>query len=113
MAIRRRVADKQHRWLSQVDLSEWYLASRCLPEAAPAGFRNLEKRELRTVLQGSRNLEPSPRHGGGRSEAQWDEFVLEQLLSLAQTRWQVGAGIASRFVVALSQQRETLRQREF
>ena len=109
MSIRRRIADKQHRWLSQVDLSGVVLSEPVLAEAAPAGFRNLEKRELAQFYKAREIWNLPVGMVEGDTEAQWIGFVLEQLLDLATARWQIGAAIASRFVVALSQQRETLR----
>src|SRR3954466_4967819 len=109
MSIRRRIADKQHRWLSQVDLSGVVLSEPVLAEAAPAGFRNLEKRELAHFYK-AREVWNLPRGMvSGDPEAEWIDFVLEELLSLGSARWQVGASIVPRFVVTLSQQRETLR----
>jgi hypothetical protein len=109
MAIRRRVVDKQHRWLSQVDLSGVVLSEPVLAEAAPAGFRNLEKRELAQFYKAREVWNLPPGMVQGDPEAQWVAFILEQLLRLGPTRWQVGASIAARFVISLSQQRETLR----
>ncbi len=109
MSIRRRVADKQHRWLSQVDLSGVVLSEPVLAEAAPAGFRKLEKRELAQFYK-AREVWNLPRGMvQGDVDAQWIDFVLDQLLRLGSKYWQVGAAIESRYVVTLSQQRETLR----
>jgi hypothetical protein len=109
MSIRQRVADKQHRWLSQVDLTGVVLSEPVLAEAAPGGFRNLEKRELAQFYRAREVWNLPPGMAGGDPAARWVEFVVGELLGLGTSRWQVGAGIAPRFVVTLSQQRETLR----
>lgn len=109
MSLRRRVADKQHRWFSQVDLNGVVLSEPVLAEAAPVGFRNLEKRELAQFYK-AREVWNLPRGMiQGDADVTWTDFVLEQLLRLGPSRWQQGAEISQRFVAALVQQRETLR----
>ncbi|EMD9442885.1 Eco57I restriction-modification methylase domain-containing protein [Burkholderia cepacia] len=106
---RRRAADKQHRWLSQVDINGVVLSEPVLADSAPAGFRALEKKELAQFYKAREIWNLPNGMVEGDSEAQWIDFVLEQMLRLAPSRWQVGSAISERFVVSLSQQRETIR----
>jgi len=109
MSLRRRVADRQHRWFSQVEQNGVVLSEPVLAEAAPAGFRNLEKQELAQFYK-AREVWNLPRGMvQGDADAIWTDFVLEQLLRLGPSRWQQGAEIPRRFVAPLEQQRETLR----
>ena len=109
MPLRRRVADKQHRWLSQVDLSGVVLSEPVLAEAAPAGFRSLEPRELARFYKAREVWNLPPGMVQGDADVTWTDFVLEHLLSLGPSCWQQGAEISQRFVAVLAQQRETLR----
>jgi Eco57I restriction-modification methylase/restriction-modification enzyme MmeI-like protein len=106
---RRRASDKQHRWLSLVEITGVVLSEPVLADAAPAGFRGLEKKELARFYK-AREIWNLPKGMvEGDPDARWIDFVLEELLRLRPKYWQVGAAVSERLVVSLTQQREVLR----
>lgn len=110
MSVRQRVSDKQHRWLSLVETTGIVLSEPVLAEAAPAGFRPLDKRKLAEFYK-ARDIWNLPQGMvEGDPDSRWTDFILEGMLGLkAPAYWQIGAGISPRYVTTLSQQRETLR----
>jgi Eco57I restriction-modification methylase len=106
---RARAADKQHRWLSLVEVTGVVLSEPVLADIAPAGFRSLEKKELAQFYKAREVWNLPKGMVEGDPDARWGNFVLEELLRLKPTYWQIGAAVPERFVVSLSQQREVLR----
>jgi hypothetical protein len=109
MSTSRRASDKQHRWLSLVEQTGIVLSEPVLADTSPAGFRRLEKKEL-ALFYKAREVWNLPKGMvAGDPDAQWTSFILEQLLRLKPSYWQMGATVAERFVASLTQQHETLR----
>jgi len=107
---RKRTADKQHRWLSQIEVTGVVFSEPVLAEAAPAGFPNLDKRVLARFYKAREiwNLPKGMLKDDGQSD--WIRFILEEILRLKNSEdWLVGAAIPAEFVVRLSNQQETLR----
>lgn len=105
----KRTADKQHRWLSQVEVTGVVFSEPVLAEAAPAGFPNLDKkvlaqfhkaREIWNLPKGMVKEDP---------QASWVRFILEEILRHRPTDWLVGAAVPADNVVNLPAQQETIR----
>jgi Eco57I restriction-modification methylase/restriction-modification enzyme MmeI-like protein len=106
----KRISDKQHRWLSQVEVTGVVFSEPVLADAAPAGFPSLDKQTLARFYKAREiwNLPKGMLKDDGQS--QWIEFVLSEILRLRRsTDWLVGAAIPLKFAVNLVQQQETLR----
>lgn len=104
-----RAADKQHRWLSLVEVTGVVLSEPVLVDTAPAGFRSLEKKELAQLYKAREVWNLPKGMAEGDPDVTWTHFVLEDLLRLKTQYWQSGAAISERFTVSLPQQREVLR----
>src|SRR4051794_25157630 len=95
-----RAADKQHRWLSLVEVTGVVLSEPVLADAAPAGFRSLEKKELAQFYKAREVWNLPKGMVDGDPDANWTDFVLEELLRLRPKYWQMGAAISERLVVS-------------
>lgn len=105
----KRTADKQHRWLSQVEVTGVVFSEPVLAEAAPAGFPNLDKKVL-AQFHKAREIWNLPK-GMVREDPQaaWVRFILEEILRHRPTDWLVGAAVPADNVVNLPAQQETIR----
>lgn len=105
----KRTADKQHRWLSQVEVTGVVFSEPVLAEAAPAGFPNLDKKVL-AQFHKAREIWNLPK-GMVKEDPQgaWIRFILEEILRHRSTDWLVGAAIPAANVVNLPAQQETIR----
>jgi len=108
MATNKRVAKRQHRWLSSVEITGVVLSEPVLADAG--NFRSLDKAELANFRKQREiwNLPKGMVEGDGQPA--WINFIIEDFLGIKDTDyWQVGASIPSNMVVALPEQQETLR----
>ncbi len=108
MATNKRVAKRQHRWLSSVEITGVVLSEPVLADAG--NFRSLDKAELANFRKQREiwNLPKGMVEGGGQPA--WINFILDDFLGIKDTDyWQVGASIPSNMVVTLPEQQETLR----
>lgn len=108
MATNKRVANRQHRWLSSVEITGVVLSEPVLADAG--NFRSLDKAEV-AAFRKQREIWNLPK---GMVEANgqpaWINFILEDFLGLKDKEyWQVGASIPADKVVNLHEQQETLR----
>lgn len=105
----KRTADKQHRWLSQVEVTGVVFSEPVLAEAAPAGFPNLDKKVL-AQFHKAREIWNLPK-GMIKENPQgaWIRFILEEILRHRPTDWLVGAAVPADNVVNLPAQQETIR----
>lgn len=109
MSVRTRVADKQHRWLSQVEVTGIVLSEPVLTEVSPSGFRMLEKRELAKFYK-ARDIWNLPRGMTADPQAEWIRFILQELLGLKnQSYWLSASEISGQHVYHLPLQHETIR----
>lgn len=109
MAARKRAADKQHRWLSQVEVTGVVLSEPVLAEDSPAGFRPLDKKELAAFYKAREVWNLPAGMAPGDVDARWVDFILNDMLRLKASYWKVGADIPPQFTVSMPEQRETLR----
>ncbi len=109
MSIKKRVADKQHSWLSLVEMTGIVLSEPVLVESCPAGFRLLEKRELVEFYKTREAWMLPPDMAPIDVEQLWVNFIIENILGLKPSYWKIGSAIPERFVISLVDQRETLR----
>ena len=108
MATNKRVAKRQHRWLSSVEITGVVLSEPVLADAG--NFRSLDKAELANFRKQREiwNLPKGMVEGDGQPA--WINFILDDFLGIKDTDyWQVGASIPSNMVVTLPEQQETLR----
>ncbi|WP_410210820.1 DNA methyltransferase [Aquirhabdus sp.] len=108
MATNKRVANRQHRWLSSVEITGVVLSEPVLADAG--NFRSLDKQELATFRKQREiwNLPKGMVEGNGQPG--WLNFILEDFLGLKdKDYWQVGAAIPANMVVNLPEQQERLR----
>jgi hypothetical protein len=108
MATNKRVANRQHRWLSNVEITGVVLSEPVLADAG--NFRSLDKAEIATFRKQREiwNLPKGMVEGNGQPA--WINFILEDFLGLKEKDyWQVGAAIPPDRVVNLYEQQETLR----
>lgn len=108
MATNKRVANRQHRWLSNVEITGVVLSEPVLADAG--NFRSLDKAEIATFRKQREiwNLPKGMVEGNGQPT--WINFILEDFLGLKdKDYWQVGAAIPPDRVVNLYEQQETLR----
>ncbi|MCG8094853.1 MAG: class I SAM-dependent DNA methyltransferase [Candidatus Thiodiazotropha endolucinida] len=108
MATNKRVAKRQHRWLSSVEITGVVLSEPVLADAG--NFRSLDKAELANFRKQREiwNLPKGMVEGDGQPT--WINFILDDFLGVKDTDyWQVGASIPSNMVVTLPEQQETLR----
>ncbi len=108
MATNKRVANRQHRWLSNVEITGVVLSEPVLADAG--NFRSLDKAEIATFRKQREiwNLPKGMVEGNGQPA--WINFILEDFLGLKdKDYWQVGAAIPPDRVVNLYEQQETLR----
>ncbi|RMR30833.1 hypothetical protein ALP87_00410 [Pseudomonas syringae pv. coriandricola] len=108
MATNKRVANRQHRWLSSVEITGVVLSEPVLADAG--NFRSLDRaeiaefrkqREIWSLLKGMVE---------GNGQPAWINFILEDFLGLKEKDyWQVGASIPADTVVNLHEQQEILR----
>lgn len=105
---KRRLIDKQHRWLSLVEISGVVLSEPVLVESAPTGFRTLEKPELAAFYKAKDTWSLPP---GMLSDPQgfWCEFILGKILELIPKYWLIGAAIPKELTLDLPAYAETLR----
>ena len=108
MATNKRVAKRQHRWLSSVEITGVVLSEPVLADAG--NFRSLDKAEL-TDFRKQREIWNLPKGMvEGNGQPAWLNFILEEFLGLKdKDYWQVGAAIPANMVVNLPEQQETLR----
>ena len=106
----KRTADKQHRWLSQVEVTGVVFSEPVLADAAPAGFPSLDKRTLARFYK-AREIWNLPKGMvAGDGQTQWIQFVFDEILRLNRPEdWLVGSSIPSSLVFNLAQQQETVR----
>lgn len=108
MATNKRAANRQHRWLSNVEITGVVLSEPVLADAG--NFRSLDKAEIATFRKQREiwNLPKGMVEGNGQPA--WINFILEDFLGLNdKDYWQVGAAIPPDRVVNLYEQQETLR----
>ncbi len=108
MATNKRVANRQHRWLSNVEITGVVLSEPVLADAG--NFRSLDKAEI-AAFRKQREIWNLPRGMvEGNGQPAWINFILEDFLGLKdKDYWQVGAAIPPDRVVNLYEQQETLR----
>lgn len=109
MSISKRVADKQHSWLSQVEGNGIMLSEPVLAEAAPAGFRTLDRKELAQFYKAREIWKLPEGMTAGDPNNEWIRFILENMLRLRPEYWLTGSAIPPQLIVQLPAQRETLR----
>jgi hypothetical protein len=103
-------SDKQHRWLSQVEVTGVVFSEPVLNEAAPAGFPSLDKQTLARFYRAREiwNLPKGMLRDNGDSD--WIGFILEEILRIQRpTDWLIGAAIPAPLAVSLPEHQETLR----
>ncbi|TKB08841.1 DNA methyltransferase [Desulforhopalus sp. IMCC35007] len=108
MATNKRVANRQHRWLSSVEITGVVLSEPVLADAG--NFRSLDKKEIAEFRKQREiwNLPKGMVEGDGQPA--WLNFILEDFLGLKdKDYWQVGAAIPANMVVNLSEHQEVLR----
>lgn len=108
MATNKRVANRQHRWLSSVEITGVVLSEPVLADAG--NFRSLDKAEV-AAFRKQREIWNLPKGMvEGNGQPAWINFILEDFLGLKDKEyWQVGASIPADKVVNLHEQQETLR----
>jgi len=108
MATNKRVAIRQHRWLSSVEITGVVLSEPVLADAG--NFRSLDKAEV-AAFRKQREIWNLPKGMvEGNGQPAWVNFILEDFLGLKDKEyWQVGASIPADKVVNLHEQGETLR----
>lgn len=108
MATNKRVANRQHRWLSSVEITGVVLSEPVLADAG--NFRSLDKAEV-AAFRKQREIWNLPKGMvEGNGQPAWINFILEDFLGLKDKEyWQVGASIPVEKVVNLHEQQETLR----
>ncbi|WP_051263966.1 Eco57I restriction-modification methylase domain-containing protein [Teredinibacter turnerae] len=108
MATNKRVANRQHRWLSSVEITGVVLSEPVLADAG--NFRSLDKAEI-AALRKQREIWNLPKGMvEGNGQPAWINFILEDFLGLKdKDYWQVGAAIPADKVVSLHEQQEVLR----
>jgi len=108
MPTNKRVASRQHRWLSSVEISGVVLSEPVLADAG--NFRSLDKAEI-AAFRKQREIWNLPKGMvEGNGQPAWINFILEDFLGLSdQDYWQVGASIPADKVVNLHEQQEVLR----
>jgi hypothetical protein len=108
MATSKRVANRQHRWLSSVEITGVVLSEPVLADAG--NFRSLDKAEI-AAFRKQREIWNLPKGMvEGNGQPAWINFILEDFLGLKdRDYWQVGAAIPADKVVNLHEQQELLR----
>ncbi|WP_417596216.1 Eco57I restriction-modification methylase domain-containing protein [Oceanospirillum sp.] len=108
MATNKRVANRQHRWLSSVEITGVVLSEPVLADAG--NFRSLDKAEI-AAFRKQREIWNLPKGMvEGNGQPAWINFILEDFLGLKdKDYWQVGAAIPADRVVNLHEQQEVLR----
>lgn len=108
MATNKRVANRQHRWLSSVEITGVVLSEPVLADAG--NFRSLDKAEI-AAFRKQREIWNLPKGMvEGNGQPAWINFILEDFLGLKdKDYWQVGAAIPPDRVVNLHEQQEVLR----
>ncbi|MDN3556614.1 Eco57I restriction-modification methylase domain-containing protein [Halomonas maura] len=108
MATSKRVANRQHRWLSSVEITGVVLSEPVLADAG--NFRTLDKAEI-AAFRKQREIWNLPKGMvEGNGQPAWINFILEDFLGLKdRDYWQVGAAIPADKVVNLHEQQEMLR----
>ncbi|MEP8107192.1 hypothetical protein ABKS10_02905 [Aeromonas caviae] len=108
MAINKRIANRQHRWLSSVEITGVVLSEPVLADAG--NFRSLDKAEI-AAFKKQREIWNLPKGMvEGNGQPAWINFILEDFLGLKdKDYWQVGAAIPADRVVNLHEQQEVLR----
>lgn len=108
MATNKRVANRQHRWLSSVEITGIVLSEPVLADAG--NFRSLDKAEI-AAFRKQREIWNLPKGMvEGNGQPAWINFILEDFLGLKdKDYWQVGAAIPADRVVNLHEQQEVLR----
>lgn len=108
MATNKRVASRQHRWLSSVEITGVVLSEPVLADAG--NFRSLDKAEV-AAFRKQREIWSLPKGMvEGNGQPAWISFILEDFLGLKDKNyWQVGAAIPFDKVVNLHEQQEVLR----
>ncbi|MBO2694668.1 Eco57I restriction-modification methylase domain-containing protein [Shewanella algae] len=108
MAINKRIAHRQHRWLSCVEITGVVLSEPVLADAG--NFRSLDKAEI-AAFRKQREIWSLPKGMvEGNGQPAWINFILEDFLGLKdKSYWQVGAAIPADSVVNLREQQEVLR----
>jgi len=108
MAINKRIANRQHRWLSSVEITGVVLSEPVLADAG--NFRSLDKAEI-AAFRKQREIWNLPKGMvAGNGQLAWINFILEDFLGLKDKGyWLVGASIPADRVVNLLEQQEVLR----
>ena len=108
MVTNKRVASRQHRWLSSVEITGVVLSEPVLADAG--NFRSLDKAEV-AAFRKQREIWNLPKGMvEGNGQPAWINFILEDFLGLKDKEyWQVGASIPADKVVNLQELQETLR----
>ncbi|MBC3382975.1 DNA methyltransferase [Pseudomonas sp. SWRI179] len=108
MATNKRVASRQHRWLSSVEITGVVLSEPVLADAG--NFRSLDKTEV-AAFRKQREIWNLPKGMvEGNGQPAWISFILEDFLGLKDKNyWQVGAAIPVDKVANLHEQQEILR----
>jgi hypothetical protein len=108
MATNKRVANRQHRWLSSVEITGVVLSEPVLADAG--NFRSLDKAEV-AAFRKQREIWNLPKGMiEGNGQPAWINFILENVLGLKEKDyWQVGAAIPIDKVVNLHEHQEILR----
>lgn len=108
MATNKRVAYRQHRWISSVEITGVVLSEPVLADAG--NFRSLDKAEV-AAFRKQREIWNLPKGMvEGNGQPAWINFILEDFLGLKNKEyWQIGASIPADKVVNLQEQQEILR----
>lgn len=108
MTTNKRVANRQHRWLSSVEITGVVLSEPVLADAG--NFRSLDKAEI-AAFRKQREIWNLPKGMvEGNGQPAWINFILEDILGLKDKGyWQLGAAIPADSAVNLLEQQEVLR----
>ena len=102
-------SQKQHLWLSQVEVSGIVFSEPVLADTAPTGFRQLEKHEIAQFRKAHDRWKLPKGMVQGDPQIEWIDFILHEILKLKSSYWRSGADISSRVIARAAETNETLR----
>ena len=102
-------SQKQHLWLSQVEISGIVLSEPVLADSAPAGFTQLEKKEVAKFRNAFERWKLPKNMVQGDPHKDWIEYILEDTLRLDKSCWKIGSDIDSKVTSRVHETNETLR----
>ena len=102
-------SQKQHLWLSQVEISGIVFSEPILADSAPEGFRILEKKEKENFRNAFERWQLPKNMVQGDPHKDWIEYIIESILRLDKSYWIRGADIDSKVTSRIHETNETLR----